>query len=254
MIPKIIHYCWFGPKQIPNDCQKLINDWKIYCPDWEFQLWNEDSFDITSHSFTHSAYEAKKYAFVTDYVRAWALNKFGGVYLDTDVELKAPLDTFLKSQAFTGFETKGYPFTALWGSEPNHKLTQQVLSYYDDRIYHVNNETNTTSVSQILITEFGIDPQIDCYQLGKSGSHTIDIYPSTHFCLDLPPNFATHHFYGSWLENQQKTAKQYLNEQYQINQMIPHSNFINSKNYLRALAKNLTFKSFFFLIRQFLKR
>lgn len=254
MIPKIIHYCWFGPKKIPEECQKLINGWKIYCPDWELKLWNEDSFDISSHPFTKSAYEAKKYAFVSDYVRAWALNQLGGVYLDTDVELKASLDIFLVNQAFTGFESKGYPFTAVWGSESNHELTRKILSYYDNRTYYLNHETNTTSVSQILINDFGIDPEKDCYQLGVSGNYTIDVYPSTHFCLDLPPHFATHHFYGSWLEEKNQSTKQYFNAKYKIEQMIPNKDFVNSKTYLRGLANFLTIKSMFFLIRQFIKR
>ncbi|MEG0035003.1 MAG: capsular polysaccharide synthesis protein, partial [Bacilli bacterium] len=81
MIPKIIHYCWFGKKDIPEPLQHYITGWKEKCPDWEIKLWNEDNFDINSHPFTKKAYEEKKYAFVSDYVRALALCEFGGVYL-----------------------------------------------------------------------------------------------------------------------------------------------------------------------------
>lgn len=119
MIPKIIHYCWFGRKNIPESLQHYINGWKDKCPGWEIKLWNEDNFDINSHPFTQKAYEEKKYAFVSDYVRAMALHKFGGVYLDTDVEIKHPIDEFLTLEAFSSFEIDSIPFTsAVWGSMP----------------------------------------------------------------------------------------------------------------------------------------
>ncbi|OTG93968.1 glycosyl transferase [Acinetobacter sp. ANC 4654] len=253
MIPKIIHYCWFGTKELPEECQKIINDWKIYCPNWEIKLWNEQSFNLSAHPFTLSAYEQKKYAFVSDYVRAWALYEYGGIYLDTDVELKAPLDPFLKCQAFSGFESTGYPFTAVWGAIPNHSLSRKVLAYYTERYYEKNQETNTISVSRLIINDFGINPKDDSYQQGYDGQYTIDIYPSTHFCLDLPVNYATHHFFGSWVENQTKTAKNYLNDQFQIKQLNQHPDCVNSKDYLRALSKVLTIKSIWYLIRQFIK-
>ena len=93
MIPKIIHYCWFGRNPKPKLALKCIKSWKKYCPDYEIIEWNEDSFDIESAPlYVRQAYEAKKWAFVTDYVRLYAMTKFGGIYMDTDVEVIKPLD------------------------------------------------------------------------------------------------------------------------------------------------------------------
>lgn len=86
MIPKILHYCWFGNTELPEQLQNYITTWQKYCPDYEVKLWNESSFDVNSHPFTKTAYAAKKFAFVADYVRAHALYLEGGIYLDTDVE------------------------------------------------------------------------------------------------------------------------------------------------------------------------
>ena len=86
MIPKIIHYCWFGRGQMPELGVKCIESWKKFLPDYQLMLWNEDSFDVNQLRFTREAYAQKRYAFVTDYVRLWALNTYGGVYMDTDVE------------------------------------------------------------------------------------------------------------------------------------------------------------------------
>ena len=154
MIPKTIHYCWFGPNKIPEELIQYIKTWELFCPDYEIKLWNEDSFDVNSHPFTKSAYKVKKYAYVSDYVRAYALHNFGGIYLDTDVELKEGLDPFLNHEAFTGFESKNSPFTAVWGSIPEHSLTNKILKYYHDRIYTLEESTNTFSVSEILNNQF----------------------------------------------------------------------------------------------------
>ena len=96
MIPKVIHYIWFGGKPYSDKIQKCIDSWNKYLPEYKFMLWNEDTFDVAnSCDFVRQAYENKKWAFVSDYVRVWALNKFGGIYLDTDVEVVRPLDQFL---------------------------------------------------------------------------------------------------------------------------------------------------------------
>ena len=87
-IPKIIHYCWFGEKDMPDLVKKCIKSWKKILPDYEFKLWNEENFDINSTKWTKVAYKNKKYAFVSDYVRLCALLEFGGIYLDTDIRVK----------------------------------------------------------------------------------------------------------------------------------------------------------------------
>lgn len=253
MIPRIIHYCWFGPNKIPEELLQYINSWNKFCPDYEIKLWNEQNFDINSHPFTQSAYNAKKYAYVSDYVRTYALNNYGGIYLDTDVELKNNLDIFLEHEAFTGFECCGSPFTAVWGSIAKHSLTEKVLSYYKDKIYSISEPTNTASISDILIKEFNINPQSNKKQSGNDTKNTIVVYPSSTFCLDLDINFATHHFSGSWIENKKKSFKVNVHEKYLIESLDSYPSIYSEKEFLRTLAQKLTFINLVQLIRYFLK-
>lgn len=104
MIPKIIHYCWFGRGEMPELAQKCIASWHQFMPDYEYRLWNEDNFDVNRHPYTKEAYEARKYAFVSDYVRLWALFNEGGIYFDVDFIVYKPFDDLLYWDAFAGFE------------------------------------------------------------------------------------------------------------------------------------------------------
>ena len=104
MIPKIIHYCWFGRNPLPESAIKCINSWKKFFPDYEIKEWNEDNFDVNIIPYTAEAYEAKKYAFVSDYARFWILYHFGGIYFDTDVEVIKPFDDILERGPFMGRE------------------------------------------------------------------------------------------------------------------------------------------------------
>ena len=105
MIPKIIHYCWFGGKKKPENVEQYILSWKNKCPDYEIREWNENNFDIKSNCFCKEAYEKKKWAFVSDYARLAILYKYGGIYMDTDVEVIKPFDNLLTYQAFLCFES-----------------------------------------------------------------------------------------------------------------------------------------------------
>ncbi len=113
MIPKIIHYCWFGRGQKSEKIKACIASWKKYLPDYEIVEWNEDNFDLSSNLYVKQAYDSKKWAFVSDYVRLYALYHFGGIYMDTDVEVLKSLDEFLDAPSFTGFKTKDSPITAV---------------------------------------------------------------------------------------------------------------------------------------------
>ena len=104
MIPKIIHYCWFGGNPLSDDAKRYIASWKKYCPDYEIREWNESNFDINENDYCREAYEQKKWAFVTDYVRLKALYEYGGIYMDTDVEVVKPLDPLLSYDALSGYE------------------------------------------------------------------------------------------------------------------------------------------------------
>ena len=104
MIPKKIHYCWFGGNPLPNLALECIASWKKFLPEYEIKEWNEKNFDVNMIPYTAEAYRQKKYAFVSDYARFWILEKYGGIYFDTDVEVIRPLDDIIAAGNFMGFE------------------------------------------------------------------------------------------------------------------------------------------------------
>ena len=137
MIPKIIHYCWFGRNPLPESAKKCIASWRKFLPDYEIKEWNEDNFDVNIISYTQQAYEAKKYAFVSDYARFWILYKYGGLYFDTDVEVIKPMDDIIERGPFMGVEVpvkqnelpKVAPGLGL-GVYPGHSLYKDLLEKY----------------------------------------------------------------------------------------------------------------------------
>lgn len=208
-IPKKIHYCWFGKGPKPELANKCIKSWKKYCPDYEIIEWNEKNFDINSNIYVKEAYENKKYAFVTDYVRLYVLNKYGGIYMDTDVEVIKPLDGFLKHRAFSSFENNNYIPTGIMASEKNNKWIKTLLSEYNN-LHFINNgkmdlTTNVIRITESTIKNYGLNP-ISSYQELKNG--IVTIYPYDYFCpkdhytqkINITKNTCTiHHFSGSWL-------------------------------------------------------
>lgn len=132
MIPKIIHYCWFGRNPKPKLAERCIESWKKYCPDYEIVEWNEDNFDVNMNGYTRMCYEQKKYAFLSDYARLVVVAKHGGVYFDTDVEVVKPVDSLLFNQAFYCFETSEYVASGLgFGSVPHGTTITAMLHEYD---------------------------------------------------------------------------------------------------------------------------
>ena len=137
MIPKVIHYCWFGRNPLPESAIKCINSWRKYFPDFEIKEWNEDNFDVNIIPYTKEAYKAKKYAFVSDYARMWILYHFGGLYFDTDVEVIKSMDDIVERGPFMGIEVdtnrKEYqqvnPGLGL-GVNPGLGLYKEILDYY----------------------------------------------------------------------------------------------------------------------------
>lgn len=132
MIPKIIHYCWFGKGKKSSLIEKCIESWKTHCPDYMIKEWNEDTFNIESHPFTKKMYAQKKYAFVADYVRLVALEQEGGVYLDTDMLLVQPLDPLLSTQLLLGKESEEHISCGMIGAEPHHPFIQAMQKKYDN--------------------------------------------------------------------------------------------------------------------------
>ena len=144
MIPKIIHYCWFGRNPLPQSAKECIASWKKFLPDYEIKEWNEDNFDVNITTYTSEAYKARKFAFVSDYARFWILYNYGGLYFDTDVEILKPLDDIIQRGGFMGIEKiEGSTFdnfkddTVLvnpglgLGVEKGHSLYKEVLDIYN---------------------------------------------------------------------------------------------------------------------------
>lgn len=134
VIPKVIHYCWFGGNQKSKLVEDCIASWRKHCPEWKIIEWNETNFDVHSNVFMSEAYNAKKWAFVSDVARLQVVLQHGGVYLDTDVELLASLDDLCENGAFFAFETERQVNTGTgFGAEKGHRAVKAMLRTYEDR-------------------------------------------------------------------------------------------------------------------------
>lgn len=227
MIPKIIHYCWFGGKPKPELARKCLASWKTFCPDFEIREWNETSISLEQAPlYVRQAYAAGRWAFVSDYVRLVALTQVGGVYMDTDVELLKPLTPYLKHKAFAGFEAIDRVQTGLLACEPGFPLFQEFLSYYDTASFlREDGSADITTNVQILTAlcrKHGL--RLDDSLQTVAG---LTIYPKAVFCpveyetMALRKTRATvcvHWFSGSWhtqeeLDQIEKEKRQKKQEQ-----------------------------------------
>jgi len=245
MIPKIIHYCWFGAGKIPPRLQKCIASWKELMPEYQLIRWDETSFDINSLPWTKEAYELRKFAFVSDYVRLFVLNKIGGIYLDTDVLVKKSFDPLLFLHGFMGFENDTVLSSAIMGFEAGHPILSEFLSYYENKHFVTQDGglEDIPNVQMITATlrKYGLVIE-DRPQLVES----IRIFPREYFCpLDFYYNdhssentFCVHMFDASWLSAEKKkrlwlersqTYKTYLNAKHFI-KMILESLYEHSKH------------------------
>lgn len=180
MIPKIVHYIWFGGKPFPAKIQKCIDSWHKYLPDYKFMLWDETTFDVTICPFTEQAFNKKKWAFVSDYVRIWALHKYGGWYLDTDIEILKPLSPFEDKRVVLGTDHDG-ALSALMGSEVGHLFWKQALDKYHTMKFvnedgTLNMVVNNTHLQGIL-TDYGYELE-NKYQELREG---VVVYPDDYF-------------------------------------------------------------------------
>ncbi len=212
MIPKKIHYCWFGGNPLPADAQACIESWKKYCPDYEIIEWNEKNSDLTSIPYVREAYRNKSWAFVSDYIRLKALYTQGGIYMDTDVEVLKNLDAFLSSAGFFGFETDTEISTGIMAAEPGNSFIYELLCEYDTIHFQQTDGTldMTTNVARVTraAVRHGLKPDNT-----RQSFDGIDIYPKDWFCpknnrsleIRLTQNSHTiHHFAGSWVVSRKK--------------------------------------------------
>ncbi|MBP5651083.1 MAG: glycosyl transferase [Clostridia bacterium] len=154
MIPKIIHYIWLGKGETPKVFDKCLASWKKYCPDWEIKRWDESNLNIDLCPYVREAYDARKFAFASDVLRLDVLNRFGGVYLDIDVELLKPIDEFLDEYAFTGFETSGLIAPGLiLACEKENLDFVAILNSYKSRHFLVDGVQDTKTICQTF-TEY----------------------------------------------------------------------------------------------------
>ncbi|MGV3545956.1 MAG: glycosyltransferase family 32 protein [Pedobacter sp.] len=155
MIPKIIHYCWFGKGTMPELALKCLESWKKHLPDYQIMEWNEENFDVNMYRFSSEAYKERKFAFVADVCRLYALKNMGGIYLDTDVEFLLPLDEeMLNEAAFTGFEDNLLLSSAIMGSEKDGKWISDLLQHYHNRSFYLADGGFDVNPNTEIITEF----------------------------------------------------------------------------------------------------
>ena len=215
MIPKIVHYCWFGKGKMPELVQTCIASWHTHMPDWDFKLWSEDNFDIASApQYVREAYTAKKYAFVSDYVRLWALEQEGGVYLDTDVEVLRPFDPLLGDTAFIGLEESLalLPGTCVMGSEAHCQWVKDMLATYEDAKFlredgSLDMTTNVQRMGMKMI-EGGLQHKREIQYLPQWGLrvYTHDYFSpitSTRVMRKTKNTYCIHRFAGSWVDGKQ---------------------------------------------------
>lgn len=209
MIPKKIHYCWFGNGEMPELYKKCIESWHEFMPDYEYVFWNESNFNINSFQYAKEAYDSRKYAFVSDVARLYALYKEGGIYLDVDFKVFKPFDDLLDYKAFAGFEgSKHFPIMmGVIASEANGEWVREQLERYADRHFIINGRydltTNVKFVSDHMHNQGFIPNGIE-QDLGS-----IHIFPVDYFCPRQTTGeyFKTDNSYCEQIESDSSWAK-----------------------------------------------
>ena len=212
MIPKVIHYCWFGRNPLPKSALKCIDSWRKFFSDYEIKEWNEDNFDVNIIKYTQDAYNAKKYAFVSDYARIWILYNYGGVYFDTDVEVISSMTDIIEKGPFMGFEINNSTENKIAvnpglgiGSPSRLELYKDILDVYSNLNFWIGSKINLYAIVRIttdILTINGLK-NVD----GAQTVNGITIYPSEFFNpldsltgrLNKTANTRTIHWYdNSW--------------------------------------------------------
>lgn len=202
-IPKIIHYCWFGGKPLPEELKKYIQSWKHYLPDYQIIEWNETNYDVTSNEFVKNAYELKKYAFVSDYVRLNALYEYGGVYLDTDVQVIRPFDEeILKKEAVFCFESEEAVMTAFMAVSPKNFIIEEFLKWYEGKRFTLEQMIPNTVALTDILEKHGLKINGKIQMLGAVKVYSNEYFNGFDFknstSLVTENTYTVHHCAGSW--------------------------------------------------------
>ena len=207
MIPKTIHFCWFGHSSKPELMKKCIRSWKKICPDYEIIEWNEDSFDVQGHRYLRFCYENKKWAFLSDMARLLIVYEHGGIYFDTDVELIRSPEELLSNRAFFGFENAATVATGLgFGAEAGNEAVKRMLEPYLLFDYHPNYEITLTGcpiLNTKALIELGMKADGSRQSLEEAEIYSTDFFnpfDDPTGVLTVTPNTYSIHWYGkSWL-------------------------------------------------------
>lgn len=211
---KIIHYCWFGGNKKPKNLKKYFKTWKKYLPDYEIMEWNEENFDVNLTEFSKAAYEAKKWAFVSDVARIYALKEHGGIYFDTDIEVTKNIDKILENEIWLGREEDKFLATAMIGvKEKNNKHINNIWETYRQAKFNPDDLYSVTSPKVVTgyFRELGLTEKNECQVLEDD----IHIYAKDYFnpkTYDGNNQVFTentciiHHFDASWTDLDEKIA------------------------------------------------
>ena len=221
MIPKIIHYCWFGGQDKPKLAHKCIESWKKFFPQYEIIEWNENNFNINQVPFVREAYDAKKFAFVSDYARLWCIYNYGGVYFDTDVEVISSMDDILAKGGYMAFERheidpeyRGFVNPGLgFAAQKHNPIVQDIMNFYK-QAHFISDDGTENKITIVLVTtnilkSYGLKDSSTPVTL----SHGLTIYPWEYFCpieypfkkVHITPETRTIHHYGeSWMTVNEK--------------------------------------------------
>lgn len=229
MIPKIIHYCWLSGEPYPADIRKYMNTWKKILPDYEFMLWDTKRFNINDSQWVKQAFENKKYAFAADYIRVYALYHYGGIYLDTDVEVLKSYNPLLHLKVMVGLDHALLNVeAATWGTEKGALCMKVLLDYYNRRSFIKEDGTFDTEPMPPIVTRIWLENGFKLIPIQtiheakmKEGEKNIPVFPMEWFCpqdwysykLKLTKDtFSIHRYKGGWLEDSVKKERNFLSK------------------------------------------
>ena len=262
MIPKVIHYCWFGKNPLPPDAKRCIESWKKYCPNYTIIQWDESNYDVNKNKYTSDAYKEKKWAFVSDYAGIDIVFEYGGIYFDTDVELVAPIDKFLNDGLFCGWENSdplldkigqsyenSVAFGLGFGAEKGHPVLKKLIDVYDNiSFYNSDGSLNLIACPRYqteVLVSFGLNAKERSYQEFYANGYKTVVYPEEIFSpksiltgkIHRQENtVAIHHFSMSWVDPETKKIKDLEWE------LCNRMSYLHAKNIVKVVSIPLRVK------------